>query len=124
MSFNTETLSVLEAVSPGDYFFALFLATILCTRMFLYLKPISSPTIGPLRLHHYMYGGVLVICAYIWGSIEVFGIGLALFIDEVPFLLLSGEDHSDNYSWPSLIGVLLLTAVVFELRHIITRPIV
>ena len=70
------------------YFFLLFLITILVTRIVLYVKAISSQTVQGFRIHHWMYGVVLVILSFIYSNIALFAIGLGLFVDELSYILI------------------------------------
>ena len=106
---------------PENYFFLIFIATILMVRIALYVKPHPSPTIKGIRLHHWMYGLFLIPLAVMLKNIPLYAIGLGLFIDELTFLLIGGKTHEDNYSWKSLIGTVLFTIVVFFLRGYLVR---
>ncbi len=102
----------------GTDFFLIFLGTIVITRLFLFLKPISSPTIGNFRLHHYMYGIVGVILGIVLSSIYLYAIGLALFIDELTLIfIIRGKSHEENYSAKSLLGTLFFVMLVFLFRN-------
>lgn len=98
------------------YFFLLFLITILVTRIVLYVKPISSPTVQGFRIHHWMYGVVLVILSPIYSNIALFAIGLGLFVDELSYILIGGKNHKDNYSTKSIVGTLLFVILVYILQ--------
>ncbi|MDB4984751.1 MAG: hypothetical protein JWM20_930 [Patescibacteria group bacterium] len=106
--------------SPNLFFLA-FIATVLLTRVALYFKPIPSPTIKGFRLHHYMYGLVIAPIGILVSSPIILGIGLGLFLDEVPYLLIGGKNHKDNYSTRSLLGVLALIVIVYVTRNFLTR---
>ncbi len=43
----------------------------------------------------------------------VYAVGLGLFVDELPFILIKGKTHEDNYSKKSLYGLFVLIALVF-----------
>ena len=104
-------------MASADQFFLIFLCTILITRIFLFYKPISSPTIGNFRMHHYMYGIAAIIIGLIMNSIVIYAIGLGLFIDELTYLLIKGKTHADNYSAKSLIGTLFFIVIICVLRN-------
>lgn len=107
---------------PSPYlFFLIFLVTILITRIALYFKPTPSPTIKGFRLHHYMYGIVIGMIGIIFSNIILFGIGLGLFIDEVPYLIIGGKNHKDNYSAKSILGVLILVIIIFFSKSFLTK---
>jgi len=69
-----------------------------------------------------MYGAMLVIFGIIIHSLVVYAIGLALFVDELAFLLLRGKTHADNYSWQSLVGTTLFVVLVFLAREYLVLP--
>lgn len=97
-----------------NYFFCIFIITILLTRILLYLRPTPSPTIKGFRIHHYMYGLLLVPIGIFFKSLTIFSIGLGLFVDELGFILISGKNHKDNYS---KISLLLLTGFVILIYY-------
>lgn len=96
--------------------FLIFFVTILIVRIFVFLKPIPSPTIKGFRTHHYMYGIILILAGIIFNSMIVYAIGLGLFVDELTYILIGGKTHKDNYSKTSLFGTLLFTILVFIFR--------
>ena len=107
-----------------DLFFLIFIVTLVLTRVVLYIKPTSSPTIAGFRFHHYMYGMVLVAISIPFNWVYLYAIGLAFFIDEFTWLLMRGKNHADNYSWKSLTGTALLALLVFLLRDYLVLPVV
>lgn len=98
-------------------FYILFFLTILLTRVFLYYRRINGPLIRGLRIHHYMYGVVVVLVGIIVRSLPLYAIGLALFVDELTFLFMSPKDYTTYLSRKSLIGTLLLIFIVYLLRY-------
>lgn len=101
-------------------FFIIFFVTIAVTRAFLFLFPISSPTIGKFRVHHYMYGILGILIGLLFQSLIVYAVGFGLFVDELTFLLMGGKTHEDNYSRISLFGTLFFVVLVFILRGYLT----
>jgi hypothetical protein len=97
----------------GVLFFSVFLATILLTRIFLYLKPLGTPKLGNFRPHHWMTGLLIAAVALVISSLVLFAIGLVLFIDELTFLIMRGKSHADNYSTISLLGTMFFIVVIF-----------
>ncbi len=87
-----------------NYFFPIFLTTIVITRIVVFVYPIPAPTLGKARTHHYMYGLVVIFIGLIFNSILAYAIGLGLFVDELTYLLMRGKNHKDNYSKISLLG--------------------
>lgn len=100
----------------SNQFFVIFFATVLTTRFFIYFFPISSPTIGKFRLHHYMYGIAVALLGITFNSIVIYAIGLGLFVDELTYLLMRGKTHTDNYSVKSILGTALLCLGVYLLK--------
>lgn len=98
-----------------QYFFLIFLTTILITRIVLFVKPVSSPTIKGFRVHHWMYGVLLITISIFIKNIYLLAIGLGLFIDELTFLIMRGKTHKDNYSFKSLLGTILFIIIVYLL---------
>ena len=107
----------------ANQFFLIFLATILLTRIAVYLRPVPSPTIGNFRLHHYMYGIALIIIGLIISFMPVYAVGLGLFIDELTYLIIRGKTHEDNYSKKSLVGTIFFIILVFFFRDYIVAVI-
>lgn len=105
----------------ADYFFTIFLITILTTRFFLYFKPIPSPVIKGIRLHHYMYGLALIPIGLLFRNITMYAIGLGLFIDELSYLFLKGKNHKDNYSLLSLAGTAFFVVLIYILKEQLIR---
>ncbi len=97
-------------------FFLIFLGTIVFTRICLAIKPVSSPTIHGFKLHHYMYGIVLMIVGFFIQNMPMFAIGLGLFVDELP-ILWKREFHYKEYksAW-CRIGVVILITLIFLCR--------
>lgn len=99
-----------------DQLFAVFLFTILVTRVVLFLWPIASPTINGFRLHHWMYGVALVAIAVAISNPSIYAVGLGLFVDEVTFILVKGRSHKENFSFISLIGTAVFVSLAYLLR--------
>ncbi len=104
----------------ADQFFLIVAATVLITRVFLFLYPMPTPKIGSFRPHHWMTGLALIPIGLLLHSIWIYAIGVGLFIDELTFVLMRGQSHEDNYSRISLAGVATLLIIVFIARHHLT----
>jgi len=100
----------------NDYFFLIFLITVIITRLFLFLYPLPAPTVGKFRIHHYMYGIIGIVIGLAAHSILIYAIGFGLFVDELTYIIIRGKSHEDNYSAVSLLGTLFLIVVIFVLR--------
>ena len=100
--------------------FTVFVATIICTRFFLYVLPIPSPSLGSLRLHHYMYGLILAPLGILFDNPPLFAVGLGLFVDELGYLLIGGKTHKDNYSKYSLILLGIFASLIYIFRGELT----
>ena len=117
-------------LTKEDYFFLIFIGVILFVRLFLYLKPTPGPTVSGFRIHHWMVGLLLLGVASLFIPLSstiswrvplaIFAVGLALFVDELTYLLLGGQTHADNYSKVSLVGTSLFVGIIFFVRkHIV-----
>jgi type III secretory pathway component EscT len=101
----------------ANIFFLIFFITISLTRIFLFFKPIASPTIANFRLHHYMFGILGILIGFYAKSVFIYAFGLGLFIDELAFLIIRGKNHSDNYSYKSILGTLFFVIIIFIFRN-------
>ena len=104
-------------------FFIILLITVLIVRVFLFVDPISSPTIKGFRIHHYMYGIVGIPVAILTGSLPLYAISVALFEDEFTYTLMGGKTQRDNYSAISIIGTILFVVLTFFLRKYLVLPL-
>ncbi len=96
--------------------FLIFLTTIIVTRLYLAPRPKPSPTIKGFRLHHYMYGIVLITIGLLIKNNPTYLIGLGLFIDELGFVLIGGETHQDYWSKKSLLLLTLFIIIIYFLK--------
>lgn len=99
-----------------DSFFLIFLATILLVRIFLFFYPTPGPTISGFRLHHWMFGIVLLLITLAVRKIPLLAVGLALFVDELTYIIINGENHADNYALLSLVGTVFFVIIIFWWR--------
>ncbi len=105
-------------------FFVIFLLTLTIVRAAVFFFPVASPTFGTFRVHHYMYGIVLIMLGLFFRRVTLYAVGLALFVDELTYLLVGGKTHEDNYSGISLAGTALFTFLVFLLKDYLVKPFV
>ncbi len=106
----------------ADTFFLIVFATVLITRIFLFIHPTPSPRVGPLRLHHWMFGLILIPLGIFLNSLLVYGIGVGLFIDELTFVLMGGKSHEENYLPISFVGTAFFVLLAFILRGYLLTP--
>ena len=104
-------------MKTSNEFFLIFLETILLVRIFLFLKPISSPNVGKFRIHHYMYGFIGILLGLVFNFLFIYAVGVGLFIDELAYLLINGKTHADNYSTISLLGTLFFIIIIYVFRE-------
>lgn len=109
-------------MNTAGLFFGIFVTTVLVVRIFLHVKPTSSPTILGIRLHHWMYGAVGIPIALLLSSLPLYAISVGLFIDELTYILIGGKTHENNYSKVSLLGTSFLVILVFVLREYLVSP--
>ena len=107
-----------------DYFFVIFLGTVAATRLFMFLTKSTAPSIKSFRTRHYMYGLILVLVAFFVHNLTIYAVGLGLFIDELPAILVKGPGHKeeqwngcDAYNTPwCFAGVLIFIFLVYVFR--------
>ena len=107
----------------SNYFFLIFVVTVVIVRLFLFLCPFPSPNMKGFRIHHYMYGIVGIIIGLVAHSINLYAIGLGLFVDELTYIIIRGKDHKDNYSAVSLFGTFLFVLAIFVFRDYLVLPL-
>ncbi|MBV9349379.1 MAG: hypothetical protein JO026_01370 [Patescibacteria group bacterium] len=102
----------------GTKLFFWFVGTIAVSCGFLFVYPITSPTVGGFHLHHWMYGAAITMLAWRMRSLATFGIGLGLFVDEITFIIRTclGKSSLPYYSWQALVGIVVCAAIVFVLK--------
>jgi len=117
-------------VKKEDQFFVTVLVTILIIRAGLWIAGTLAEnpdalglTIFGLRLHHWMYGLVLLLVGILIKNLIVIGAGTGLFLDELTYILIGGSTHADNYSWISLAGTAVVLMVIFYFRKLILQLI-
>ncbi len=104
----------------STYFFLVFIVTILITRVELIPRRVHSPTIHGFRLHHYMYGLVLIVVSLFFSNLTLYAIGLGLFVDELPQLITgSWRNWNDYYSVKEIVRVMVLVVLVYFLSSYI-----
>ena len=63
-----------------------------------------------------MIGIILAVMGFLFSDIVVYGIGFGLFVDELPYLIIRGKNHQDNYSLNSLADLLVCIILVYIFR--------
>ncbi len=103
-----------------DYFFFILLGAIAVSRLFGVAK-IKAPTIGGFRVHHHMYGFILLIPSFLLPSLTLYAISLGLIVDELPVILRKGlvykDENCEDYrsAW-CVAGVFVLVLLIFFFR--------
>ena len=104
--------------STPDTFFLFLLTTIALTRVWLFRRPMKSPTIKGFRLHHYMYGIVILVAGLIFKSLLAYSVGAGLIVDEIPLFLFPKTASWKEYeSKTAFTGILLLLVVIYLFRN-------
>jgi hypothetical protein len=107
-------------MATSNYFFLIFLGTIVLTRLVLNLKNMRSPMIYGLRLHHYMYGIILVIFSIFKSNPGMYAVGLGLFADEIPQIVPKVSVSWENYhSLKSIAVISVIIVLVYLLQGFI-----
>jgi hypothetical protein len=110
-------------MSAANRFFIIFLATILLTRVFLYFVPFGAPDIGPLEVHHYMYGLILIAAGYALRNLLVYAVGFALVVDELMLFTTPARTWDEYYSLIFVGGTIVFTLLVYICREQIVQPL-
>ena len=99
-----------------NFLFVIVLSTVVLTRLWLLLKPISSPRLKGFKLHHYMYGLIIVGISIFLSNIILYGIGFGLIVDELPLFLRYKNNHfhwKEYNSIYSRLGVIICLVLVY-----------
>ena len=115
-------------MTSGDYFFLIVLGTVAATRFFLFLTKLPAPSIKGFRTRHYMYGLILILVAFFSHSLTIYAVGLGLFVDELPAILVKGPGHKEEqwngceayYTPWCFAGVLILIFLTYLFRDFLT----
>lgn len=111
-------------MNNADYFFFIFLGTIVTARLLTLNPRMAAPTIRGFRVRHYMYGILLIIFSFFVPNPVVYAIGLGLLLDEAPVIIVKGTGYREekwrgmqDYHTPwSFAGVLIIILLVFLFR--------
>ena len=105
-----------------NLFFLLILITILITRISIIIIPEVNITLFNIIIHHFWFGVILMLIGlfipkklFIF-KIGIYGIGAGLIIDQLIFMILGAGQDKEYWAFPSLIGMIIMTFIVFELR--------
>lgn len=106
-----------------DKYFLLVLATIILTRILVYIFNKPSPTIKKFRIHHWMYGLIFTIIIFaiagIYKNVYLLAVSMGIFFDEIGFIFIRGKNHQDNYSPESFMIILFFILLLFLFRETI-----
>jgi len=104
-----------------DQYFFFTMATIIITRVLVYVFNRPSPTIKNFRTHHWMFGLLLTIILFsissFYTNIYLLSISMGIFLDEIGFIILRGKTHEDNYSPQSFMILMFAILLLFILRE-------
>lgn len=104
-----------------DKYFLFTTATIIITRVLVYVFNKSSPTIKNFRTHHWMFGLVFTIMLFcisrFYTNIYLLSISTGIFLDEIGFIILKGKTHEDNYSPKSFMILMFFILLLFIFRE-------
>lgn len=120
---NHDKIMLVIMMALSDQYFLFTLATILLTRIFVYLSKQPSPTIKNFRIHHWMYGLLSIIFLFcissFYTNIYLISISTGIFLDEIGFIFIKGKTHEDNYSPKSFIILIFFILLLFLFREYI-----
>lgn len=114
------------ALNSTELFALCFLGSLVLTRVGVYLfvyyithslhQPPPETTLWGFRVHHYMYGIILILLGVAFKNVPLYAVGMGLFVDELTYLLMGGETHEDNYSLVSNLGTVVFALLVYFFR--------
>ena len=114
-----------DVMNSADILFLVTTISIVIIRIWVYLFPKPSPTIKNFRTHHWMYGALFTIILFsisiFYQNLYLLAISIALFLDEIGFILIKGKTHEDNYSPKSFIILLIFIILLFIFRQVIVN---
>lgn len=104
-----------------DKYFLFTMATIIITRVIVYVFNKPSPTIKNFRTHHWMFGLVFTIMLFcissFYTNIYLLSISMGIFLDEIGFIIIRGKTHEDNYSPKSFMILIFFILLLFIFRE-------
>lgn len=108
-------------MSLSDKYFLATMATIIITRVLVYIFNKPSPTIKNFRTHHWMFGLAFTIILFgiskFYTNIYLLSISMGVFLDEIGFIVIRGKNHEDNYSPESFMILMLFIFLLFIFRE-------
>lgn len=106
-------------MAQANFFFSVFLFVLVVVRVALFYKPIQLPKIKGRDLHPYMFGIVIIILGAVLEHVTLYGLGFALFVEELPWLMLRRKNRVDGYAPKASLILLGLILVIFLFRNTI-----
>lgn len=107
-------------------FFIIILVTVLVIRIFLHgaavlqsksqRNIVPKPTLKGFRIHHYVYGLLLIVAALFFKQVAILAMGLGFVIDEVWLVIGLQSNDAEYLSYSSLLGALVLLVVFYLMR--------
>ena len=104
------------------YAFSVFI-TLLVTRIFLHLSPNTNLNLGSINIHHLYIGCILLIISFILFVNQIghkynyimAGVGTALILDELVYLIATDGSDLSYLSATSVIGMFITVIIFFIL---------
>ena len=97
------------------------MATIIITRVLVYVYNKPSPTIKNFRTHHWMFGLVFILILFgissFYTNLYLLSISTGIFLDEIGFIIMRGKTHEDNYSPKSFMILIFFLFLFFLFRE-------
>lgn len=117
------------SIKKDKLFYIIFVLTILVIRLGVFLFPQRKITIGGVGIYHFWIGVILMLVfllitrRYSLLRMGVFSVGLGIITDELTFMLTGAGTLVNYWSAYSIVGVILLAAIVFVFRKSLVRKI-
>jgi len=108
-------------LQKSTLFSILFISTILIIRLSVFLIPEVDVTFGGIVIHHFWVGVILLLSIFFIPEnnslrIWAYAVGSGLFADQLVFMFLGAGNDPEYWSLPSVLGTVVLTALIFFIR--------
>ena len=117
----------MELKQKTKIFLISLIATLILLRLFLTFSPSTNLNFFGHNIHHLFIGSFLVVVVLVFFisnivnkfTIILAGIGSALVLDEIVYLIATDGNDVSYLSYVSLLGVIILTAIIIILTIIL-----
>ena len=121
-----------KLLKEDNKLYLIILATIIITRLGVFLIPEVDIKMGSIIIHHFWFGiiffliGLLIMVKYKKTKMLFLGVGFGLIIDQLIFMVLGGGKDLEYWAFFPVLGTVILLVLLFlfkdrilawELKH-------